>query len=289
MALALTSCGGGAKTPAAPKLTNTLTITGSEYKFELDKPSIDEGTLQVTFNNAGKELHVVGWQRLKAGTTFQAFSEAVQKDWESAMGLKEPASGLLQEQEENGVTTGVLSPGQGNTITTNLVKAGSYALLCYIPSPDGPPHLAKGMVAGLEVKASTPAPTPFDVKTDGEVTMTEYSFGTLPQALTKGKGTIKFANGGTEPHNVNLFRFEPGKTFNDLDASIKAFFEDEGPPPTAWPVVFLGGFFSIAPGTSVWLTIDLPPGTYGLDCDERTKAGKKHGEDLGMRVNFELA
>jgi plastocyanin len=289
LALALTSCGGGAKTRAAPKLTNTLTITGSEYKFDLDKPSIDEGTAQVTFKNAGTELHVAGWQRLKAGTTFQAFSEAVRKDWESAMGLRDRATGLVEEQENDGAPAADLSPGQRSTITTNLIKAGSYALLCYIPALDGRPHLAKGMVAGLEVKARTPAPTPFDVKTDGEVTLTDYSFGTLPQALTKGKGTIKFTNGGKEPHNVNLFRFEPGKTFKDLDAYIKAFFETEAAQPPAPPVVFLGGFFSIAPGAGIWLTIDLPPGTYGLDCDERTKADKKHGEDLGMRVTFDVA
>ena len=286
-ALALTSCGGGAET-AAPKLTNTLTITGSEYKFELDKTSIDDGTAQVTFKNAGTEDHVAGWERLKAGTTFETFREALRKDFESALGFKDGSPGLVEKEDSRNGSPGILSPGVQNTITTNLLNAGTYALLCYLPTPDGP-HLAKGMVAGLEVKAApTPAPTPFDVKTDGEVTLTEYSFGSLPTALTKGKGTIKFTNRGKEAHEAVLVRFEPGKTFKDADDYFKAF--ETPPPPTGpQPVAFMGGFFSIAPGASVWVTIGLPPGTYGLACDEETEAHKKHGEDLGMRMTFKVA
>jgi plastocyanin len=279
LALVLVACG-GAKKAEAPTLTNKLSITGSEYKFDVSKPSVNEGTLQVTFTNAGQEMHMVAWGKLKAGVTFDKFSQTLQTKQDEAFGMIE---------EANDGSPGVLSPGRATTLTTGLLKAGTYGLLCFLPAPDGTPHVAKGMVGSVEVKAAaTPAPSPFNVASDGEVSMTEYTFGTLPKALTDGKGTVKFTNAGKEAHEATIVRLEDGKTIADVDKYFKAF-EEGGPPPAGPPPAkLMGGFFSIDPGAAVWLTFDLPPGKYVMDCGEERKDGKNHG-DLGMRAEFTVA
>lgn len=278
-ALVLAACG-GKTTPVQPRLTNTLTITGTEYRFDLDKTSISEGTAQVTFKNTGTEFHMVGWGRLKAGTTFQKFQETIQKNQDAAFGLI--------EEEDNGAP-GLLSPGQQSTITTNLLKAGSYALICFIPAPDKTPHVAKGMLGNVEVTAAgTPAPSPFAVKADGEVTMTDYSFGALPDALKKGKGTIRFGNAGKEAHEAVIARLEPGKTFADADKYFTEFFEGPKPPTGPPPASLVAGFFAIPAGGEIWLAVDLPPGNYAIVCGEQTEDGKDH-DDLGMKTEFTVA
>lgn len=279
LSLALVACGGSTKS-ATPKLTNKLSITGTEYKFEVDKTSVNEGTLQVTFRNTGQEMHMTAWGKLKSGVTFEKFTQTLQTKQDEAFGLVDEA--------DDG-SPGLLTPGQQSTLTTNLLKAGTYALICFIPAPDKTPHAQKGMVASLEVKgAATASPSPFAVISDADVTMTDYSFGTIPESLKKGKGTFKFVNAGKQPHEATLARLEPGKTFEDADKYFTALFEGPTPPTGPLPAQLVGGFFSIAPGTEVWLTLDLPPGNYVLVCGEETDDGKAH-EDLGMKTEFTVA
>jgi len=73
-------------------------------------------------------------------------------------------------------------------------------------------------------------------------------------SLTTGEQTVKFENGGTEPHELALAVFEPGKGTKDVPQWIDGGYQ--GKPP----VTFLGGMQTISAGESVFLGIDLEPG-----------------------------
>jgi hypothetical protein len=72
--------------------------------------------------------------------------------------------------------------------------------------------------------------------------------------LASGEQTVKFENGGTEPHELALVALESGKGLKDVDRWFGSGYQGEP------PVTFVGGMQTIPAGESVFLGIDLDPG-----------------------------
>ena len=247
----------------------TLAVTGKEYSFELPA-SVPAGVTAVTLTNAGQEEHQAQIVKINTGKSMTDLLAALQAPDPSAVfGVVTLAGG------PNGV-----APGASVTATVAL-EPGAYAFLCFISSPDGAPHLAKGMVAPLEVTGT--ATTTQLPPGDAALTLKDFSFDLA--TLTTGKHTVTVKNDGPQPHEATIIKLNDGVTVDTIKAMAAATpapsgasAAPAGPPP--WTDV--GGLTGIAPGMTANLDVDLPPGNYAWICfipDPAT--GKAHFE-LGM-------
>jgi uncharacterized cupredoxin-like copper-binding protein len=244
-----------AAVPAATVTVNPITVTATDFK--LDMPArIPGGAVSLRLVNTGKELHQAQIVRLDQGKTVA--------DLEKAMKHEGPPPPWLRfVGGPNGI-----APGQEVTSISSLAP-GNYALICLIPSPDGVPHLMKGMIQPFEVSAGG-AEAAIPVAGD-TVRLGEYSFES-GRPITPGRHTFLVTNGGQQAHELVLLRLAPGKTVQDFGAWATTG-GMKGPPP-ALP---LGGVAVIDQGDSGVFTADLEPGDYGLICFvPDAKDGKPH-------------
>jgi uncharacterized cupredoxin-like copper-binding protein len=246
--------------PAPAPEPAAVTVTATDYKLDLPS-SIPAGAVAIHLVNHGKELHQAQIVRLEDGKTVADLEKAMKPDAPMPSWMKFVGG-------PNGI-----APGQEATSTTSLTP-GRYAALCLIPSPDGVPHLMKGMIQPFEVTAGDGA-TALPAASD-TVTMADYSFQSS-RPLTPGHHTILVMNAGPQPHEMVVLRLAPGKTVKDF-ATWATTGGMKGPPP-AMP---LGGVGVIEKGASGVFSVDLPPGDYGLICFvPDSKDGKLH-LDHGM-------
>jgi hypothetical protein len=243
-----------ASTAVAAK-PHQMTIVATEYHFEAPD-EVPAGMMTVHLVDNGAELHHVAFVKLGDGKTVA--------DVEQALKTQGPLP--MWAIDHGGVNPS--RPGGGMATITQLLEPGNYALLCFIPSADGVPHFAKGMVRPLTVTASTDAAVPAPTA-DIVMTLKDYSF-TTSAPLTAGRHTIEIKNSGEQSHELVLARMAPGKKAADLGAWVEKM---NGPPP-AEPI---GGVPGIAKGTSVFMTADITPGDYAFICFiPDAKDGKAH-------------
>ena len=198
-----------------------VTIEAADYSYSLPA-KIDDGTVEFTMKNVGKELHIAALARVKDGRTF---AEAA-KDLQSPTPPENPAA---DEQSTGGIAS--TSPGQSSVVTFQL-QPGTYYFACFIPGPDGAPHTAKGMVESFEVVDTPLAPAAVPTAA-GKVVGKDFSY-TTDYKLKAGEQVIEFVNEGTQGHEITLVEFAAGKG----PADLAAFFENPTGPP---PATFFGG------------------------------------------------
>jgi hypothetical protein len=244
--------------PIAAAVPHQMTIIASDYKF--DAPDeVPSGMMTVHLVDNGAELHHVAFVELKAGKTMA--------DVQQAMKAMKP-DGVPPEWMVDHGGVNASHPGGGMSSATQNLDAGNYALICFIPSPDGTPHFAKGMVRPLTVAASTDAAAP-EPTADIVMSLKDYSF-TLSKPLTAGKHTIRIESSGSQSHEVQLVRLAPGKKAEDVPAWVM---KPNGPPPGE-PI---GGVPAMAKGSAAYITADFTPGDYALICFlTDVKDGKPH-------------
>jgi hypothetical protein len=95
------------------------------------------------------------------------------------------------------------------------LATGNYLVLCFVPSVDGLPHLAKGMIGFFEVVAgenTTAAPT-----ADATVELLDFSY-KLPENIKAGKQRWAVVNRGAQLRAINLMKLVEGKTLDDVIA-----------------------------------------------------------------------
>lgn len=250
---------------AAPQ---QVTITATDFGYQLPSAPIHAGLTTITLANAGKELHQIQFYRLTEGKTLADFTEATK-----ANGA--PPAWALPLAGPNGAL-----PGAESNATLDFAP-GSYVLICRIPSPDGVAHSAKGMVLGMEVvgdSASAPALPAGDI----QMTLLDYSF-TLSQPITAGKHTFAVTNQAAQPHEVVVVRLEPGATMEPWGAWLTGGMK--GPPP-GMP---FAGITDLAPGGSENFSADFAPGTYGLICFVPDAGDGKPHVLHGMSVTFTVS
>jgi hypothetical protein len=137
-------------------------------------------------------------------------------------------------------------------------------LICWVQSPDGRPHVMKGMIKPLRVTApagvtqqgtvASGEPTP-----DVVMTLDDYSF-ELSAPISAGRRTLRFENRASHSHEAVIAKLRPGKTL--MDAVVWMSDGQTGPAP----VDMLGGASGIAQGRHMFITASFTPGKYVLLC-----------------------
>src|SRR5262245_44954476 len=143
----------------------------SDYAFEAPDV-LTAGLVTLRLMNHGQEPHHAQLLRLNDDVTFDQFAAALQTEGEGALRLAALTGG-----------PGAVSPLNSGEVTVDL-KAGSYVLACFIASPDGVPHLAKGMLKPMSVTSASAAPSTAP-ELAGTLTMRDFTFD-MPEQVPAG-------------------------------------------------------------------------------------------------------
>jgi plastocyanin len=245
-----------AATPAEAARTAPITLTVTAKDFAFDAPdTIAAGLTTIRLVNQGKEMHQAQLIKLEDGKTMADLAQASKNPgpppkWVKFMGGPNAAA-----------------PGQ-EVEATSVLQPGSYAYVCFIPSPDGKIHLSKGMARPFQVTGpATSAELP---ASDVTIKLVDYDF-QPSKAITAGRHTILVENAGPQPHELVLLKLAPGKKTQDFATWAEGGMK--GPPP-AMPV---GGVVVLEQGGKATFSADLTAGDYGLICFvPDAKDGKMH-------------
>jgi len=253
-----------ADTPQTPAL-RPVDIVATDYAFEMPD-TVASGVVLMNLVNHGKELHHVTIAKLEGDKTIESFEAAMKKPgppppWLKFVGGPNPAA-----------------PGQTISGATVLTP-GRYLAICFIPSPDGAPHVAKGMIRPFTVIGNDSIAAVLPPAAD-TIRLVDYDF-QPSRPLTKGKHTFIVHNAGPQLHELVLVKLAPGKTIQDFGKWAESL---KGPPPSA-PV---GGVATMDAGRTAQFTAELTPGEYGMICFvPDTRDGKPHLAH-GMMKSFKV-
>lgn len=247
LAAVLAGCGDDGDPDAAPEEDSTeqsssqdagditrVELTAKDFSFDVDD-SIVGGVVEFDYTNAGAEPHFAGLVKMAPGKTID--------DLKNFFGG--PPAGPPPFEEIGGLPT--TDPGASGNQTLDL-EPGDYAFFCAIPSPDGVPHVAKGMVQPLTVTepdAGADAELP---EADVSMTGQDFAYGTLP-TFEAGESTVEFKNQGQQLHEINLVELKGDTT---VDEFLGWLASPAGPPPGR----LLAGA-AINPGASTTTRLDL--------------------------------
>lgn len=236
----------------------TVTITTSDYQFDAPD-SIAAGIVTFELVNKGPELHHVQILRLDQGKTMDDFGAA----------MKNPGPPPAWVSFIGGPNAPI-PDGKTTTSVTATLKAGNYVIICMVPSPDGTPHVMKGMVRPLRVTKATGVMQAGAPKADAVLTLYDYNFD-FDKPLTAGKHTIRIRNTSPQFHEAFLAKLPPNTSAWAVPDWVHGGMK--GPPPA----IPMGGITGINPGQENILMVDLEPGDYALYCFmPDSKDGKEH-------------
>lgn len=241
-----------ASKPAPPRVVD---VVARDFNFEAPD-QVAAGLTTFHLVNRGSTLHHMALIRLDAGKTVQDLFAAVQ------------AGGPPPAWAHDMGGPNAVDPAGGEGNATMVLTPGDYVMLCFVDMPGGVPHVMKGMVHPLKV---TEPAVPAASLPDADVVMrlNDYSF-TLSRPITAGRHTVRMENGAAQSHEVEVVKFAPGKTTQDLMAWMQ---NPQGPPPAS----ALGGVAGMAPGVTESFSMDFTPGHYALLCFiPDAKDGKPH-------------
>jgi len=217
-------------------------VTATDYAFDLAGAKVPAGPVALTLANKGAEDHHLTLVRVDDGVA-PADVEA---------GLRSGDPSVLARTTAVGGPNGVPAGGTGTATAT--LTAGSYVMVCHIPSPqDGTAHAEKGMVGSFTVEgaAADPAATP---QARGTITITSGGY-EVPAGL--GSGSYRVDNQLDQPAEAAMVRLRQGATAAD----VMAFLGGEAPPGPP-PFISAGGVTTLAPRASAVVDLDLSTGTY---------------------------
>jgi uncharacterized cupredoxin-like copper-binding protein len=248
-AAAGSSSSSSASSSASAGASNTLTITttGMSYKIS-GRPH--PGNIDITFDNTDEMAHEAQIVRLADGKTVDNLLSDMNSGGEQA------AAGDLAGDPESMAfgTPALLYGGQKTEVVSDKIDAGNYAVVCFLPGPDGKPHLANGMAAGFTVSGDAMDNAPHS---DGTVGVADDGI-TLPKGF--GSGTYEVTNTGTAPHSFSVAKLDG--SLDDLFNYVGGQFA-QNKPIDGGPGSLVSGVATLKPGQSAWLVVDLPAGHYG--------------------------
>ncbi len=235
---------------------NVVTISAHEYAFEAPK-QLPAGVTTFRFMSHGKEPHHGILVRLDPGKTS---ADLVQS-------MKQEGPPPAWAHFDGGMMIG--DPETGSNVTMTLTP-GQYALICFIPSPDGVPHIAKGMIAPIEVTPAT-GPAAAEPTPDIVLRLVDYDF-EFSQPLTPGEHVIRVETAPGQPHELVLVRLGEGVTAQQVVAAEMG--QSKGPRPS---YRFVGGVAPMGTGRHAYIQATFAPGDYALICFiPDAKDGKPH-------------
>ena len=232
----------------APKV---VTVTLNDFSFDApDTLTAGYTTFQAV--NKGTQLHHATLIRIDSGKTMMDIMEALKKQGPP------PAWVVMQG-----------GPQQNSNVTIDMTP-GNYMWMCFIPGPDGVPHVMKGMMKMFTV---TPAPegtvAAAAPTSDIDVVSADYKW-TWSQQPTAGTHTLKISTAPGQPHEFVLIRLQDGKTVADVQAFLKSM---QGQPP----IETVEGISTLQTGGVNFEKVDFKPGKYVVMCFvPDAKDGKEH-------------
>ncbi len=256
----LTACGndggdGGTATPTTatdePAATTeggstNVSIGAGDYSFDLPT-EFRGGLTNLSFTNTGSEPHLAAFALTAPGATLDDVKAALTSPPSAG-----PPAGPPPFEEIAGFPPA--DPGATGNMTVTL-PAGNYVVFCPIPSPDGTPHLAKGMITEVTVSEGPEGELPASI---GTVNAVDFGYTSMP-TLQAGENVVRLSNQGKQLHEINLIELGPDTTIEDA----VAWFEQESGPP---PMRFLSGV-AVKPGSDGTTTLDLQSGSsYAFVC-----------------------
>lgn len=261
------NAGAPATSAEAPKAAPTV-VRVEAKDFAFDAPAqFPAGVVTIQLSNHGKEIHQAQLVKLEDGKTIQDLAAAMKTHGP-------PPSWMKFVGGPNAV-----APGH-EVGATSVLEPGNYAYLCFIPSPDGVMHAAKGMVRPFEVTAAPAGAATALPETDVTIKLVDYDF-QASKPLVAGKQRILVENGGPQGHELVLVKLAPGKKIEDFATWAENM---KGPRPAE----LVGGVVVLGPGTQGTFTADLTAGDYGLICFvPDSKDGKMHMSH-GMMKNIKV-
>ena len=247
---------------ATPPASRTIVIAAHDFAYTGLPVRAPAGWLTVKMVNAGHELHMLATFSVPRGYTASSLLDSV------AHG-KIPA-GLTEWGGPNAV-----APGD-TTTTTLFLPAGSYAVGCFVVSPDGKTHFVKGMMGSFDVVASPSAGSP--PSSDQHITLSTYGIQMAGPTVEKGAHTFLVHNSAKERHDFVILRVLPGHSVTEALAWFR------NPPVGRAAAEPIAGTTALHPGEDDYLEATFSPGTYVLVCWLQTD--KKFHYDLGMKHVF---
>ena len=214
---ATTASGAPTAIAAEAASANVVTITAADFSYDLPK-QVPAGSTEIVLENHGAETHQAALVKLAPGATPAQFLGALAADFASAAQFGTFVAGPNEA-----------APDGSSRVVSDL-EPGNYLVLCLIPSPDGTPHVLKGMQASLVV---TPPEQPArEVDADAPtLALKDFSF-----ALPKGYngGPLEVENQGTQNHEVVVVGLPDGVDIHDIvDSTVPLFTPAKGPAPYA--------------------------------------------------------
>lgn len=256
--------------PSIPEVS----LGASDFAFSLPD-TVPGGLVRFHFANHGAEPHHAQFVRLNDGVTRSQFDSVFGVILEAVPTEGYVAFFRLFEVATMAGGPSSIGPGLSGEVTLDLAT-GEYTLLCFVASPDGLLHLAKGMRRWLTV-GDPPERAPAPPVSAGRVDMADFVYREMP-AIDTGEVVLEVVNSGQEPHEMAVVRLE-GISFDDaLSMMIGPRPEGEAAPAGPPPFRLVGGMQGIMPGQHAWVTLHLEPGNYALVCYIPSPAneGKSH-------------
>jgi uncharacterized cupredoxin-like copper-binding protein len=238
--------------------------------FTFDAPDrIPAGAVTFELRNEGAEPHHAWIVRFDGGHDLADFLEAVEQGRGASPAWAVDMGGPMVMME----------PGAISNATIEM-KPGRYAFICHVPSPDGIPHLTKGMAKEFIVEEPK-GPVETMPQADLTIELVDYAF-VIGKPLHPGRQRVLFTNTSEQTHELVLWRLDEGAHVDDL---IEWVFNMEGPPPGA----VVGGVSGIAPGVENLVELELTAGRYAATCFVPDAGDGMPHTDHGMKVEFEVS
>jgi hypothetical protein len=219
-----------------------LAIDATEYAFKT-LGSIPGGVTTVQLRNLGKEKHEAQFVKLNPGVTLDQVIAALQQEG--------PPPDIFTFE---GGPAEVI-PNKTAEVMLNL-QQGNYVLLCFVSSPDGQPHAAKGMVLPITVNAPSGTASALPAG-KGTIALGTANGFDLPATLPSGKNIYQITNKSTNPRAFFYGTIPADKTIDDVNASLN----DPNANEPDW-FTPLGGMDGLKANGTGAVTLDLAPGKY---------------------------
>lgn len=283
LAAAVALLGVAAPAGAEVRLSHRVDIAAVEpLSYTVDTHgSLAAGVVHVRFVNQGTDLHQAQLFRLNDGVTFA--------QWQADLHGPNPNTALFVDAAPTGGAT-VVQPGKHQDVW-DVLQGGTYVVACFVPGPNGVPHVFLGMYKAFDVHGAVPS---WASAADRNSELSPFSIRahdltyTMPKFLVHGT-TVRFEDtDASDVHEINLGRLLPGKTVADAKAWFVASSAtppvDPGPPP----FTYAGGHGADLPGHGGWFKVQADPGRYIAFClvpDDQT--GMPHAA-MGMVVGLTI-
>lgn len=237
--------------PATPAAE--VSVTFSEYSIAMPE-TVPAGLVHISATNTGAVDHHLMLLRLHDGLGYDEVLGAYATDPAVGATMVDMAGG------PNGVAPGATQSAE------LWLEPGHYFAFCVIPTPEGTPHAAMGMIAQVEVVADDTTGDPIDWSAepvDGTLRLSEYGFELSPGF--DGTGRVLVANDGAQAHEVAIVRIGDGGSYDEFMSTLMADATTLDPTVAA-RYTSAGGVTPIGPGQRAIIDLDLPPGDYAFVC-----------------------